>query len=110
MAGTAYAFQPVAADPEGARLSFAIQNRPSWASFDGSTGRLGGTPGAAHVGSYGNISISVTDGSTFSSLAPFGVEVRSAPNNLPGHCGLAGDDGRCGPSVFLRAVCQRRGW
>ena len=83
IAGQAYAFQPSASDPEGATLSFAVQNRPVWAGFDASTGRLSGTPTSAHVGTYGNIIVSVTDGVSFASLAPFGIEVTAAPNTAP---------------------------
>jgi large repetitive protein len=79
----AYAFQPSAADPEGARLSFAVQNRPIWASFDASTGNLSGTPTSANVGTYGNIVISATDGTSFASLEPFAIEVTPAPNAAP---------------------------
>jgi len=81
--GTTYAFQPSASDPEGAILSFAVQNRPAWAGFDASTGRLSGTPSSTHVGSYGNIVISVTDGVSFASLAPFAIEVTAASNAAP---------------------------
>jgi hypothetical protein len=83
VAGTAYAFQPTASDPEGSRLSFDVQNRPAWATFDAASGRLAGTPIDAHVGTYGNIVISVTDGSSFTSLAPFTVEVTEASNTAP---------------------------
>src|SRR5688572_7173384 len=78
-----YGFQPSASDPEGARLSFAVQNRPVWANFDASNGRLSGTPTSAQVGTYDNIVISATDGTSFASLAPFGVEVAPAPNATP---------------------------
>ncbi len=82
-AGSAYAFQPTASDPEGAPLSFAIRNRPSWANFDASSGRLWGTPAASHVGSYGAVGISVTDGQSLTDLAPFDIQVNAAPNQAP---------------------------
>ena len=82
LAGQPYSFTPSASDPEGALLSFAIDNRPAWASFDGSSGRLSGTPTAAQAGMYGNIVISATDGASFTALAPFGIEV-TAPANAP---------------------------
>ncbi len=81
--GDAYVFQPSASDPEGSRLSFAVERRPTWASFDAATGRLAGTPTDAQVGSYGDIVISVTDGLSFASLAPFAIEVTAAPNIPP---------------------------
>src|SRR5690606_35966569 len=50
-----YSFTPSASDPDGDTLRFSIRNRPSWASFSTSTGRLSGTPSASHVGTYANI-------------------------------------------------------
>ncbi|AMN48237.1 hypothetical protein ACG33_14250 [Steroidobacter denitrificans] len=73
----AYLFQPVATDADGDRLSFSISNRPSWASFSTSTGRLSGTPGVNRAGRYANITISVSDGKAGTALAPFSIEVRS---------------------------------
>lgn len=86
-ASEAYAFVPTASDPEGAWLSFEVQNRPAWATFDASSGRLAGTPTEAQLGIYGNIIISVTDGTTFSSLAPFAIEVTETPNTAPAIAG-----------------------
>lgn len=76
-AGAAYTFTPTAADTDGDPLSFSIQNQPAWASFSPATGTLSGTPTAANVGSYSNIVISVSDGVTSASLAPFSVAVSS---------------------------------
>lgn len=72
-----YVFQPVATDADGDRLSFSISNRPSWAGFSSSTGRLSGTPGTNRAGSYANIVISVNDGKATAALPPFSIEVRS---------------------------------
>ena len=60
-AGTAYSFTPVGSDPDGNSLTYSIVNRPSWATFNASTGRLSGTPQAAHVGTSARITISVTN-------------------------------------------------
>ncbi len=79
-AGTAYTFAPSASDADGDLLTFSIQNKPSWASFSSSTGQLSGTPGAADVGSYGNIRISVTDGAVSTSLASFTITVVALAN------------------------------
>ncbi len=54
------------------------QTRPAWSSFSTSTGRLAGTPTAAHVGSYQGIVISVSDSQASSSLAPFTIRVAGA--------------------------------
>ncbi len=74
--GQAYSFRPTASDPDGDALSFSISNRPAWASFDAGTGRLYGTPGTGAVGSYPDIRIRVSDGSTQSSLPGFSIAVR----------------------------------
>jgi hypothetical protein len=74
-AGSAYNFQPTASDPNGDALSFNIQNAPSWATFNASTGRLSGTPSAANAGTYSNIVISVSDGSRTVSLPSFAITV-----------------------------------
>jgi hypothetical protein len=75
--GQAYSFTPTAADPNGDTLTFEIQNRPAWATFDAATGRLSGTPTAEQVGSYANVVISVSDGRTRASLAAFTITVNA---------------------------------
>jgi hypothetical protein len=77
-AGQAYSFTPSASDPDGQALTFSIVNKPSWAAFNASTGRLSGTPSAAQAGSYANVSISVSDGAAQASLAPFTILVQAA--------------------------------
>ena len=77
-AGQAYNFQPSATDADGDVLTFSIQNRPSWATFSPTTGRLSGTPTASHAGTYGNIVISVSDGKATRSLGAFSISVQSA--------------------------------
>ena len=78
--GAPYDFQPTASDPDGDTLTFSIQNKPAWATFSTTTGRLQGTPGAGHVGTHSNIRISVSDGKGGSaSLPPFSITVTAAP-------------------------------
>jgi hypothetical protein len=77
--GQAYSFTPSASDPDGDMLTFSVQNKPSWASFSASSGRLSGTPTSAQVGSYPNIVISVSDGTSSESLTPFSITVTPAP-------------------------------
>lgn len=72
--GENYSFQPSANDPDGDALTFTIEAKPSWASFDSATGVLGGTPQAGDEGTYSNISIAVSDGAATASL-DFGVTV-----------------------------------
>jgi hypothetical protein len=81
--GVAYSFTPTASDPDGGTLTFAIANRPSWATFNATTGRLTGTPGTTNVGSFSNIAISVSDGSASTSLPAFTLTVNTAPNRAP---------------------------
>lgn len=73
--GNAYSFRPSASDPDGNALTFAIANRPAWASFNTTTGQLSGTPSSAHVGTYSNIVISVSDGTSSVSLGAFAIAV-----------------------------------
>lgn len=77
-AGAAYSFQPTASDAAGKALTFAIVDRPSWAEFDPSTGRLYGTPTATNVGAYPSIDISVSNGTSTASLAAFIIIVTPA--------------------------------
>ncbi|HEX5048020.1 MAG TPA: putative Ig domain-containing protein [Gammaproteobacteria bacterium] len=82
LAGAAYAFTPSGEDDDNDPLAFTIQNRPPWASFDSSNGRLAGTPPAA--GTFAGVVISVTDGSATVSLAAFDVVVTApALNRAP---------------------------
>ena len=74
--GNAYSFQPNATDPNGDSLTFSITNKPAWATFDTSTGRLQGTPGAGDIGPHANIVISVSDGQSTASLQPFTITVQ----------------------------------
>jgi hypothetical protein len=75
--GQAYTFTPQATDPNGDTLTFEIQNRPAWATFEAATGRLSGTPTAAQVGTYSNVTISVSDGRTRASLPAFTISVNA---------------------------------
>lgn len=76
-AGRSYAFAPNAADADGDTLSFAIANKPAWAEFDAKTGDLTGTPTAADVGTYANVTISVSDGKASTALSAFTIAVNA---------------------------------
>lgn len=78
-----YAFQPSAGNSTGYKPTFAVSNKPSWASFDAGTGRLYGTPVPANVGTYANVVISVTAGSLRASLAAFALKVLPPSNSPP---------------------------
>lgn len=75
VAGQAYSFQPSATDPNGDQLTFSVANLPSWATFTATTGRISGTPTAAQVGAYSNITITVSDGRASASIGPFTITV-----------------------------------
>jgi hypothetical protein len=75
MVDQSYAFTPSADDDDDDPLTFTISNRPSWAAFDGTTGRLSGTPHAGDVATYSNIVIRVSDGEAMTSLAAFSIQV-----------------------------------
>lgn len=80
----AYSFTPTASDPNsGTTLRFTISNRPSWATFSTSTGRLSGTPAAASIGTFANIVIAVNDGQASVALPAFSIQVRDIPNQGP---------------------------
>lgn len=74
--GQAYSFRPTASDPDGDTLSYTISGRPSWASFNTSTGRLSGTPAIGTAGDYANIVITVSDGTLTASLPAFSIRVQ----------------------------------
>lgn len=66
--GENYSFQPDASDPDGDTLTFSIEAKPAWASFDSAIGALSGTPQAGDEGPYGGIAIVVSDGAATDSL------------------------------------------
>jgi len=85
--GVAYSFTPTARDANNDPLTFSISNKPSWASFSTSTGRLSGTPSA--TGTFSNIQIRVTDGKATTSLPAFSIAVSPASGGGGGTTGAA---------------------
>ncbi len=81
--GQAYSFTPTASDPDGQTLTFSIANKPSWATFSTTTGRLSGTPAASDAATYSNIAIAVSDGSATATLPAFSITVQPAANRAP---------------------------
>lgn len=81
--GVAWSFQPTARDPEGSPLTFSIRNKPTWLTFNATTGAVSGTPNA--VGTWASITIIVSDGVTSASLQPaFSITAAAAtPNSAP---------------------------
>jgi hypothetical protein len=77
---TPFSFQPTASDPAGRKLTFSVNAKPSWTSFDSTTGRLYGTPGAVNVGTTSNIVITANDGTASASLKAFSLTVTQTGN------------------------------
>jgi hypothetical protein len=77
--GHEFAFRPTASDSEHHRLTFRIERKPSWASFDSRTGELAGKPAAASVGKYTDIVIEASDHWHHARLHEFTVTV--VPDN-----------------------------
>ena len=75
--GLTYEFVPNATDADEDVLTFAIENRPGWATFSPTTGRLSGTPTTSQAGVHSNIVISVSDGEATRSLTAFSITVTS---------------------------------
>jgi hypothetical protein len=83
MTGSAYSFTPTASDPDRNPLTYSIANKPVWAGFSTSSGRLSGTPTTSNVGNYANILIAVSDGRASTALPAFAINVQAPPNRAP---------------------------
>jgi hypothetical protein len=94
--GVPYSFQPAVA-PAGTTF-FTIANKPAWLLFNGSTGRLEGTPTNADVGTYSGIRIQATQAGVTATLPEFSIEV-SVVATSPSGSAVAG-------GLFSR----RHGW
>jgi hypothetical protein len=80
--GDTYSFNVVATDLDGDELTYLIDNRPTWLSFDENSGELQGTADNEAVGIYSDIRIGVSDGVTASYLEPFYLLVENV-NDTP---------------------------
>jgi hypothetical protein len=74
----AYSFKPTASDPNGDTLSFQVENKPEWATFNTLTGELAGIPTLAQGRAFANIVITASDGKSSVALAPFTISLDSA--------------------------------
>ena len=81
---SAYTFMPGGGDVDNpaSDFSYAIAGKPTWATFNGATGELSGTPRNADVGTTSNIRISLTSGGQTVSLPDFSIEVTNT-NDAP---------------------------
>ena len=78
VSGSVWSFKPLASDPDGDTLTFTATGLPAWASINSSTGLLSGAPTDADVGVTADIFISVSDGRTSATLAPFRIDIQAA--------------------------------
>lgn len=74
-AGSAYTFTPSVSGANNGALTFSVQNKPAWATFNAATGRLSGTPTGSGGDTYPGIVISVSDDVATASLAAFSITV-----------------------------------
>jgi Putative Ig domain len=81
--GERYQFVPTANDPDGELVTFAIANKPLWASFSTGSGELSGTPSSTAVGTYADIVITATDGEASTSMRPFAIAVLPPDSSVP---------------------------
>jgi hypothetical protein len=98
----AYSFQPTGSDPDGDTLTYSITNRPTWATFNTTTGRLSGTPATTNVGTYSNIVIRASDGRATAALPAFNINVTSPPNRAPTISGTAPTTARVGAAYSFQ--------
>ena len=87
--GQKYTFSPTASDADQDTLTYSIDSKPTWATFDAKTGMLSGTPTAANVGSHENIIVKVTDGKATVALPEFALTVDAASSNTSGTATLS---------------------
>ena len=83
-AGKSYSFTPTVKDSlTGRTLTFNIGAKPSWATFNGATGTLSGTPSSSNVGKFSNIEIVVNDGINAAVLTSFSITVAASGGTTP---------------------------
>jgi len=78
MVGDNYSFTPTSSDLDGDPLTFSIINKPQWATFDSTTGRLSGQALLGDVGVYEKVRITVSDGTASKSLPDFSITVTNS--------------------------------
>jgi hypothetical protein len=68
-----YSFNAEVAGNARGTVSYSIQNKPNWATFNTVTGELKGTPTA--TGKFTDISIKASDGYSTATTEPFSIDV-----------------------------------
>lgn len=93
-AGSAYSFVPSGTDADGDALTFAVANKPAWASFNSATGALTGTPTSAQKGTYSTVTVSANDGhGGTAQLASFAITVMNTAPTVTGTPATTGSVG-----------------
>jgi len=100
--GQSYAFRPIVRDPDGQRLGFTIANRPAWATFDRTSGRLAGRPARSLAGRlYRNILVCASDGRARACLPAFSIRI-AASNRAPRISGTPSRTARVGAGYSFK--------
>ncbi len=81
--GEYYSFTPTVVASAGASLTYKIVNKPTWATYNATSGTLSGTPTASSVGLDRNIEIIVQSGTTQADLPKFEITVDPATADGP---------------------------
>ncbi|WP_175573126.1 polysaccharide lyase family 8 super-sandwich domain-containing protein, partial [Thalassotalea sp. PP2-459] len=79
--GVAYSFIPSAADPDGDILNYSIDwhgSKPSWATFNSSTGEISGTP-TNEAQTYIGIEMCVNDGDLWACIDDLTISINRRP-------------------------------
>ncbi len=79
--GMNYVFTPQATDADGDPLTFSINNKPTWLTFNTSNGRISGIALFGNEGTYNDIEIVVSDGHVSTVLPRFSISIE--PNTTP---------------------------
>lgn len=110
--GESYSFVPVVSDPDEDDLTFSVTNKPSWLTFNPSTGGLEGVPAEGDVGVYSNVRLSVSDGQSVAALSSFSitVTVEQEQNTSPQISGSPAEEVREGETYsFVPTVVDEEG-
>lgn len=102
-AGKLYKFTATASDADGDKLTFLIDNKPSWASFNTRKGLLKGKPSADDRGRYKSIRIGVSDGISTRWISRFRIDVE---NNTPVISGTPETQTGAGSEYSFQAVAS----
>jgi len=102
-----FSFQPGVTNPSGSKLTFAVVNKPSWATFDSATGRLYGTPiPPGNVGTFKSIVISASAGTLRGALPAFALTVLPLANSPPKISGSAATSATPGQAYSFQPTAQ----